>query len=469
MNYLHHFDTATTVEACVAGAGDFGRGILRQAQQMPGMNARIAVDISAETAAQAFEKAGIPASQIAVCQTQDEASDAWQAGKFVACGDLEVVKHLDFDILVESTGIPNAGATHAASALKAGKHVGIATKETESVVGPYLTRLGNRHGRLFTPLDGDQPSLLIGLVTWAQTLGFEIIAAGKSSEYDFVWDEADQAIWCNGTRFDAPDMADLWTLPEGDERSVVRARGEHLSAIPQISAPDLCEMTNVANATGLTPDHPAFHALVLRTHEVPTLLDLEGNGGVLSGTGRLEVFNCLRRPDELSFAGGVFVVVRCEDAHAWEVLDGKGHILSRSKKSAMVYLPRHLLGLEAPISLLDAVLKGLPSGGGQATRPAVDLVARATLSLSKGQELEMKGHHRHIAGLQPEVHPAAALLDATPVPFYLLPGATLKRDVAAGQLISVADVQLPDSTLLHLRREQDAMFFSTAESSSEPA
>ena len=59
MNYLHHFDTATTVEACVAGAGDFGRGILRQAQQMPGMNARIAVDISAETAAQAFEKAGI--------------------------------------------------------------------------------------------------------------------------------------------------------------------------------------------------------------------------------------------------------------------------------------------------------------------------------------------------------------------------------------------------------------------------
>lgn len=469
MNYLHHFDTAATVEACVAGAGDFGRGILRQAQQMPGMNARIAVDINAAVAAEALEKAGIPLSRIAVCHSAEEASAAWQAGHYLATGDLEIVKHLDFDILVESTGIPNAGAAHAASALKAGKHVGIATKETESVVGPYLTRLGNRHNRLFTPLDGDQPSLLIGLVSWAQTLGFDIIAAGKSSEYDFVWDEDDRAIWCNGTRYDAPDMANLWTLPEGDERSVVRARGEHLNAIPQISAPDLCEMTNVANATGLLPDDPAFHALVLRTHEVPTLLDLEANGGVLAGSGRLEVFNCLRRPDELSFAGGVFVVVRCEDDHAWQVLEGKGHILSRSKKSAMVYLPRHLLGLEAPISLLDAVLKGLPSGGGQATRPAVDLVARATAPLEGGQALEMKGHHRHIAGLQPEVHPASALVAKTPVPFYLLPGATLKRDIAAGQLITLADVTLPESTLLTLRREQDAMFFSTAEHISSPA
>ena len=33
------------------------------------------------------------------------------------------------------------------AALLAGKHVGIATKETESVVGPYLTRLAYQQGR----------------------------------------------------------------------------------------------------------------------------------------------------------------------------------------------------------------------------------------------------------------------------------------------------------------------------------
>ncbi|MGO3277772.1 flagellar biosynthesis protein FlgA, partial [Halomonas sp.] len=313
-------------------------------------------------------------------------------------------------------------------------------------------------GRLFTPLDGDQPSLLIGLLTWADTLGFEIIAAGKSSEYDFIWDEASGTVTCNGTPFSAPDLHELWELPAGREREVVAARGKMLVAIPQISVPDLCEMVNVANATGLSPDRPEFHAMVLRTSEVPSLLDLQAQGGVLEGLKRLEVFNCLRRPDELSFAGGVFVVVRCEDPHVWTLLRDKGHVLSSNGNSAMIYLPRHLLGLEAPISLLDVVINGLTSGGGHATTPKFDLTARATQPIKAGQSLEMRGHHRHIEGLRPEIHPAAPLSSAAKVPFYLLPGAQVIRDIAPNQPITLADVALPASTLKQLREKQDQMF-----------
>lgn len=468
MNYLQHFDSKRIIEACVAGAGDFGRGILRQARQMQGLSARIAIDVDAESAARALRLSGVPEAQIMVCHNEKEAVAAWRGGLYIASGSLESVKHLPFDILVESTGIPDVGAYHAETAILAGKHVGIATKETESVVGPYLTKLAERQGLLFTPLDGDQPSLLIGLVTWAQTLGFEIIAGGKSSEYDFVWDDQDGAVHCNGNRYPAPDMPRLWSLPADAERATVAARGMALSAIPQVSVPDLCEMTNVANATGLTPDRPDFHAMVLRTHEVPSLLDLEAFGGVLKGSGRLEVFNCLRRPDEVSFAGGVFVVVRCEDPEAWELLRGKGHVLSKSGNAAMVYLPRHLLGLEAPISLLDAVLKGLPSGGGTAVRPHVDLVARTTQDFAPGQRLEMKGHHRHIDGLRPEVHHGAPLSSAAPVPFYLLPGAEILRPVAAGRPITLADVALPNSHLHRLRQAQDTLFFPDTTSSTQP-
>ncbi|MCW4150316.1 flagellar biosynthesis protein FlgA [Halomonas sp. 18H] len=459
MNFLQHFDSEKVIEACVAGAGDFGRGVLRQAGQMKGLSVRIAVDVNADMAARALQLSGVPDKEIMVCHSSAEVSEAWAKGLFISSGRLELVTHLPFDILVESTGIPDVGARHAELAIQAGKHVGIATKETESVVGPYLTRLAERHSRLFTPLDGDQPSLLIGLVTWAQTLGFEVVAAGKSSEYDFIWDEQDGAVWCNGQRYLAPDLKSLWALPENQEASTVTARSKALSAIPQISVPDLCEMTNVANATGLIPDCPAFHAMVLRTHEVPTLLDHREFGGVLQGSGRLEVFNCLRRPDEVSFAGGVFVVLRCEDQETWELLRGKGHVLSRRGHSAMVYLPRHLLGLEAPISMLDAALKGLPSGGGSAVKPRVDLIARATQDFVSGQALEMKGHHRHIEGLKPEVHGAAPLSASSPVPFYLLPGAEIVRPISAGQPITLDDVSLPDSHMLRLRLEQDAMFF----------
>ncbi|WP_241524636.1 flagellar biosynthesis protein FlgA [Vreelandella sulfidaeris] len=435
---------------------------------MKGLSVRIAVDVSADMAARALQLSGVPDEKIMVCHEEVQVTEAWKKGFFIAAGSLELVTHLPFDIIVESTGIPDVGARHAELAIQAGKHVGIATKETESVVGPYLTRLAERQGRLFTPLDGDQPSLLIGLVTWAQTLGFEVVAAGKSSEYDFIWDEQDCAVWCNSQRYSTPDLKSLWALAEDQEVAIVSARSEALSEIPQISVPDLCEMTNVANATGLIPDRPGFHAMVLRTHEVPTLLDHRELGGVLQGSGRLEVFNCLRRPDEVSFAGGVFVVLRCEDQETWELLRGKGHVLSRSGNSAMVYLPRHLLGLEAPISMLDAVLKGLPSGGGSAVKPHVDLVARATSEFTSGQTLEMKGHHRHIEGLRPEVHGAAPLSATSPVPFYLLPGAKIVRPVATGQLITLSDVSLPNSHMLRLRREQDAMFFKDAASSTQP-
>lgn len=442
----------------MAGAGDFGRGVLRQARGMEGLAARVAIDVTPERAAEALRFSGVPDAEIMVCHSSEEAAKAWQSGGYVAAGSFEHVQALPFDILVESTGIPEVGGRYAEAALLAGKHVGIATKETESVVGPYLTRLAQRHDRLFTPMDGDQPSLLIGLVTWARTLGFEIIAAGKSSEYDFVWDEAAGSVLCNGVSYPAPGLAELWELPEGAEREAVEARGKVLAAIPQISVPDLCEMVNVANATGLGPDLPEFHAMVLRTGEVPTLLDLETHGGVLRGNERLEVFNCLRRPDEISFAGGVFIVVRCEDPHVWSLLRDKGHILSRSGNCAMIYLPRHLLGLEAPISLLDAVLNGRTSGGGQATTPKFDLTARATQTIPAGQRLEMRGHHRHIEGLRPEIHPAAPLSPEAKVPFYLLPGAEVVRDIAPNQPITLADVALPDSRLHQLRQEQDRLF-----------
>ena len=99
-----------------------------------------------------------------------------------------------------------------------------------------------------------------------------------------------------------------------------------------------------------------FHAPILRTIEVPGVFDTQAEGGILSGTRRIDVFNCLRLPHEVSFAGGVFVNVRCSDAATWRVLEEKGHVLSRSGRAGMIFNPRHLLGIEAPISILDAVL-----------------------------------------------------------------------------------------------------------------
>jgi predicted homoserine dehydrogenase-like protein len=458
MNYHTRFPAGSRpAETALVGAGAFGRSFLAQGRRMALMNARIAVDRQADIAAAAFAAVGWPDSAIAICTTPAEAAAAWNAGHAVAAARLDVVLDLPFDILVEASGHPEAGATMAMAAITAGKHVALVSKEVDSVVGPLLAARAAERGLVCTPVDGDQPSLLIDLVTWAETLGLDILAAGKSSEYDFVYDPATGRISTEAGSADVPDFDAVWTLGDRPVAEVLATR-QALAKLPTVAVPDLCEMAVVANATGLDPDRAGFHAPIIRVCEVPTVFDLAAQGGILAGTRRIDVFNCLRLPHETSFAGGVFVTVRCTDAETWRVLEGKGHILSRSGNAGLVYLPRHLLGIEAPISVLNAVLHRTSSAG--AVTPRVDLVARAAADFPAGHHLTMGGHHHSITGVTPELIPAGPLDGERPAPFYLLANRTLRRAVQAGAPICLADLDLSaDIPLLRLRREQDALFF----------
>jgi predicted homoserine dehydrogenase-like protein len=217
----------------------------------------------------------------------------------------------------------------------------------------------------------------------------------------------------------------------------------------------------VANAMGLDPDRLDLHAPIARIHEVPTILAAAEGGGILGGDRRLDVFHCLRKPDEISFAGGVFVVIRCDDARSWDMLAEKGHVVSRTGETAMVFLPRHLLGLEAATSILDAAIHGT-SGYGHDYRPRYDLVAVATADLPAGAVLSMGGHHHTIDDVTAAFRPAAALTDGAPAPFYLAADARLAAPVRAGEVIRMQDLELADaSPLLSLRRRQDTRFFGS--------
>src|SRR5690606_9813876 len=174
-------------QACVAGSGGFGRSFIAQCRNTALLQCRAAVDIDAGTAVEAMVSVGISRQDIRVCTDRASALRAWEEGAYIAVADLDVLLELPLDILVEATGSPTAGARHAALAIETGWHVAIVSKEVDSVIGAGLAHKARQAGLVVTPVDGDQPSLLIGLVTWAQVLGLDIVAAGKASEYDFVY------------------------------------------------------------------------------------------------------------------------------------------------------------------------------------------------------------------------------------------------------------------------------------------
>ncbi|MCZ8183712.1 MAG: SAF domain-containing protein [Beijerinckiaceae bacterium] len=460
MNHHHRFAAlADPVSLCVIGSGQFGQSLIAQARHIPRLSPRIAVDLTAEAAGRAFVAAGHDPQDVALCMTAREARAAHQAGRLVAAGSLDSVIDLPFDILIEATGHPEAAARHSLSAIEAKRHVLLVSKEADSVAGPILARKAREKGVRLAPVDGDQPSLLIDLVTWAEILGFEILCAGKSSEYDFVVDPASDDVTCNGVPARIEGIGAIWNDPALpiSERAAGRASllGWHF---PLRAVPDLCEMTLVANATGLVADRPGFHCPVARIPEIAELLRPQDMGGLLGGGRRLDVFHHIRMVDEASFAGGVFVCVRCQDRTAWQVLSEKGHAVSRDGQTAMIYLPRHLLGLEAATSLFDLAAFGeTPYGPDYA--PKQDLVAVTTRPLMAGTVLEARGHHHTIDGVTAEMRPALPLSAEATTPYYLVANRILARDLPTGAAIRPSDLVIEaKSTLLDLRLQQDAAF-----------
>jgi predicted homoserine dehydrogenase-like protein len=448
---LFHAALGRPVVAALAGGGEFGLSLIAQSRRMKGMSIRAVLDRDVVRVAAALTGLAVDSR---ICTSAREARSAWDAGVVAVCGAVDDLLALPVEILVEATGDAEAGARHAAAAIAAGIAVAMVTKEAECAVGPALARRARAAGVAYTLVDGDQPSLLIGLASRARLLGLPIVAAGKSSEYDFVFDPARKMLRWRSEEI-AADLGGLWEI-DGTLDNVLRRRAQAQAALPQRTVPDYCEMCLVANATGFTPDRPDFHAPLARTVELPDIYASRGDGGVLARQGVIDVFNCLRRPDEASFAGGVFVVVELADTATGALFRGKGIPVSRDGRRALIYNPSHLLGVEAPVSIMAAArLKHCMVD--ETYRPICDVVARAARELPAGTRLDIVGNRHAVPDVDASLYEHAAARAENALPYYMAVGRTLKRAVKAGAAITFADVEPPHGSMLWaLRQEQDA-------------
>lgn len=82
-------------------------------------------------------------------------------------------------------------------------------------------------------------------------MGLDIIAAGKASEYDFVWDpDTGEFTYMEGEEKpheNIPGIRDCWHY-EG--RETLAAREKLLENYMAVISADLCEMNLVSNVTG---------------------------------------------------------------------------------------------------------------------------------------------------------------------------------------------------------------------------
>ena len=448
------------VKAGVIGTGHYATAIVCQAQSMSRLDVSVVADVNVDKGRQAYRDAGVDDDRIVVCDSRAAALDALERDAKVVLEDATLMMELPIALVAEATGVAEAGARHAAAAIRHGKHVAMVNKEADVSVGPILKHRADRAGVVYTAVDGDQHGLLIGLVDWARTLGLHVIAGGKASDGEYLHDPVQRTVTRRTRQRDHRVTLDDATapafdpIPPGLAESVVATRRHIARGLPAIGGWDLGEMAIAANATGLLPDVPELHASIVHVAEIPEVLCAREDGGILTRDGAIDAVICLRQPQEAGLGGGVFVVVDSASEYSRRIMVGKGLLANRRGSAALIYRPYHLCGVETPLTMLWAGLLGAPTGAGELL-PRVDVVARANVDLKAGDTLPGD----HSPKLQSLMLPAMPVAAAAPLPFHLGSGNPLACDVAAGTVITAAMVRPPaDSTLWSLRQEQDSHF-----------
>jgi predicted homoserine dehydrogenase-like protein len=357
------------------GAGKFGSMFLAQVPSIQGIEVARICDRDLDRAKAACRTVGWDAGRIARTQFSAPGRDA--------CTDERV------DVVVEATGDPGAGIAHALAAIEARKPIVMVNVEADALAGPWLAAKARSAGVVYSLAYGDQPALIAEMVDWARSAGFVVAAAGKGTKYlpayhtvtpDGVWKhygltaaEARQA-GMNSQMFNS--------FLDGTKSAI--------------------EMAAVANACDLDVPHDGLLFPPCGADALATVLRPRSIGGVLERDGMVEVVSSLERdgsPVPRDLRWGVYVALKAANDYAAACFKQYGLPTDPTGRYAAMYKPFHLIGLELSISVLNAALRGEPTGSCRAWRG--DAVAVAKRTLKAGETLDGEGGYTVYAKLIP--------------------------------------------------------------------
>ena len=429
------------IRVAIIGCGRFGSMMVAQITRAPGMRVAVLCDLVAARAEAALLQAGCAAEDLVTAGSVSGVNDAIRKVRTAVTDNPQVALEADVDVVVEATGVPDAGALHAHDAIVAGKHVVMVNVEADVLVGPVLKSMADSAGVVYSLAYGDQPAVVEDLYDWAASMGFEVVAAGKGTKYlpEYRHGTPDDALVRYG--YSAEEAANGELNPQMYNSFLDGTK----SAV---------EMCAVANMTGLLPDVPGMHFPPAGVEELPALLVPAEDGGILSRKGVVEVVSCLRRdgtdvPNSLRW--GVYVVITSDSAYLRRCLLEYGVPMDPSGRYGVMYRPYHLVGMEAPASIARAFLYGEPTGA--PTAHVGEVVATAKRPLKPGDVLDGEGGYTAYGALVEATQASAEGL----LPIGLCHGARVVRPVEDGQMLSQADVEMPPEGgfALDLRQLQD--------------
>ena len=423
----------------VIGAGKFGTMFLAQARITPGMHILGVADLNVGRAREAFQRSGWPAEQVA---TPSLAAALKSGGTHITDDAMALIAADGLDVVVEATGIPQAGIKHALAAIAHKRHVIMVCVEADALAGPLLAKKAREAGVVYSLAYGDQPAIICELVDWARTCGFPVVCAGKGTRYHPTFHES------------TPET--VWKYFGWSEETAKKAGANPKMFNSFIDGTKSgIEMTAVCNATGLMAPPDGLQFPPVPAAEVAKFLKPKADGGTLPYKGTVEVISSINRdqtpvPHHLQM--GVYVTYEAPSEYTQRCFNEYWLLPDETGKYAGLYRPLHLIGLELGVSVASIALRGEPTGCPIAWQ--ADVVATAKRDLRPGEILDGEGGFM----VWGKILPAATSLARKGLPLGLA-HMKLVRPVAKGAVVTWMDVEVDGAEpAVAFRREMEATF-----------
>lgn len=398
------------VRVGVIGAGQMGFGMVSQISTIPGMVVGGISDIKLENAQRAADAYNATASQKQdiLCSTSFR----------------EVIHSDKTEVIVDATGVPEVGAQIMLETLIAKKHIVLLNVEVDITVGPFMKKLYDAAGLVYTGSDGDEPGATMQMYEFAKSMGMEVLVAGKGKNNAPEWHAT-------------PDTA--------KEKALRQHMNPHMLCAFQDGTKTMGEMNLLSNAIGYIPDVRGMHGVKADLDGTVEQLRLKEEGGVLSQYGVVEYVD--------GIAPGIFCIVKGQNAGVANELN---YLMKKGERDRhILYRPYHLCSLETPLTCARAVIEHtyaiIPQGA-----PVSETVAFTKRDIKAGEPIDGIGGYS-VRGVC-VTHADQVKNDF--VPIGLIGGkAVAKRDIKCDEFVTGDDIELDqDTTVYRLRMLQNAEF-----------
>lgn len=407
---LEREQNGAPIKVGVIGAGQMGYGMVSQISTIPGMIVAGISDINLDAAKRAADAYN--------------ASAAEKVNILTSTDFKEIVHSPNVEVIVDATGVPEAGAKISLETLIAKKHLVLLNVEIDITVGPLMKKLYDAADLIYTGSDGDEPAATVQMYEFAKSMGMEVLVAGKGKN--------------NALKVSAnPDSAQA----EADSKGM----NSHMLAAFQDGTKTMAEMNLLSNAIGYVPDVVGMHGISADLDGTVEKLNLKENGGVLNSFWVVEYVD--------GIAPGIFCIVKGQNEGVQHELN---YLLKKGERDHhILFRPYHLCSLETPLTIARAVLEHdtaiVPLGA-----PISETVAVAKRDIKAGEKIDGIGGYC-VRGVL-ETH--ADMKKNGNVPIGLVGGTSVaKRDIKDGAFLTIDDIELDESTTVYkLRKLQDETF-----------